>query len=282
MKNFDMHRFATLLKWHLAGNRREILNVFLGLAVGFFVMVMFFTQVLNVNDGLVEMAGADWMYIARVHQSMAGGVFCIAVTVFVGAARIFRNMKDTPQRTTFLMLPASNLEKWLLRFLHATVLTFLLACAALVAADVVRMLIAPLWGKPFVSGVAWLLTREAMGMEATMPGRGLFLVILVSIFLVTHATFVLGGTLFRKNPFLLTWFVVLLLAMLVGKISISLADVLSEHNRVLLQYDNRGLQADWLTWVGTAIHYLLAIAMYWLSYKVFTRMQVINNKWLNV
>jgi len=161
MKQFDSHRFATLVKWHLVSNRRELLNSFFFLTIVFFVMMMFLTQVVHHGDSYVWQEAVLVNYSHSVHQSMDAALFCIAVILIGGASRIFRNMKETRQRTTFLMLPASNLEKWLLRFLHATLLLFLLASLALVTADVVRMLLAPLWNRPLVSGVALLLSASS-------------------------------------------------------------------------------------------------------------------------
>lgn len=284
MIQFDFHRFATLLRWHLVGNRREILNVYFGLTVAFFAMMLFFTQVFGVNDGNLGDGVADWLYASRVHVAMRAGLFAVMATMVVGAARIFHNMKETRQRTAFLMLPASNLEKWLLRFLHATVLLFVVACLALVTADVVRMLLAPMWGKPFVSGVAWLLSSTGEEVNAApSDGYGWFLFIVGSFVVLHHALFVLGGTLFRKNPFLLTCAVMFFLMLFLGHVAFWVKDAGWMQHTVILNFDAMdGLVAHPVMWTATIVHYLLAAFFYWLSYRLFCRMQVINNKWLNV
>ena len=284
MKQFDFHRFATLLKWHLVGNRREILNVYFGLTVAFFAMMLFFTQVFGVNDVNLGDDAADWLYASRVHSAMGAGVFAVIATMVVGATRIFHNMKETRQRTTFLMLPASNAEKWLLRFLHATVLLFVVACLALVTADVVRMLIAPMWGKPFVSGVAWLLSGTGEEIDAApSDGYGWFLLIIFSFVVLHHALFVLFGTLFRKNPFLLTCAVMFFLMLCFAHVAFWVKDAGWMQHAVFLRFDEMdGLVVPPLIWTATVVHYLLAAFFYWLSFRLFSRMQVINNKWLNV
>ena len=103
MKQFDISRFGALLKWHLMSNHRQILNIFFALTIGFFAMMLFFTQVLDfqvLDDGPSTIR----LYQMRLEMSMMTGLFCIFICVLVSAARIFRNMKSTSQRITFLRL----------------------------------------------------------------------------------------------------------------------------------------------------------------------------------
>lgn len=280
MKQFDISRFGALLKWHLMSNHRQILNIFFALTIGFFAMMLFFTQVLDfqvLDDGPSTIR----LYQMRLEMSMMTGLFCIFICVLVSAARIFRNMKSTSQRITFLMLPASNFEKWLVRFLHATLFTFLLACLALVAADVVRMLIAPLWDKPFMSGVALLLKdRNRVEVPVDSYKAFVFLFMMGSTLLISHATYILGGALFRKSPFVLTTLVMFVLSVLVGQV---LHDSQLMNEITLADYNPQtGLYISPWVWIAGTVNYLLALLFYWLSYKLFCRMQVINNKWLNL
>jgi len=73
---------------------------------------------------------------------------------------------------------------------------------------------------------------------------------------------------------------VFLLSVLTGQL---LHDTEFSNGLTLVGYDDRtGLYVSPWIHAGTIGCYLVAVLFYWLSYKLFCRMQVINNKWLNV
>jgi hypothetical protein len=101
-----------------------------------------------------------------------------------------------------------------------------------------------------------------------------------------HSLYILGGTLFRRQQFLLTSCTIVLVAILL--------------TMLLNQIDWNSMNIEFITgtWdekTRTYTHFfhpffyilntavtLLIFVHYWASYKLFCRMQVINNKWLNV
>lgn len=280
MKQFDLHRFTQVLKWHLVSNRREILNKFFGLAVAFFMLQLVSTQVVDTYEPALN-ADADY-YANRVNNAMGGSFFFLLCCIIIQASTIFGNMKETRQRTSFLLLPASRLEKFLMRFLYIAVLLPLVASLALVVADVVRMLMATLWGRPLVSGVAMLFTSGGDPNAAASIDEVVVFFILAGYFLFTHAIYVLGGTLLRKNPFLLTtglMFVMFFLLVHVLKWGVAIGVL---NHVTALQYDSTGLHVHPMVYPFVVASYVLAVILYWLSYRVFCRMQVINNKWFNL
>jgi hypothetical protein len=101
-----------------------------------------------------------------------------------------------------------------------------------------------------------------------------------STLLISHATYILGGALFRKSPFVLTTLVMFVLSVLVGQV---LHDSQLLNEITLADYNPQtGLHISPWVWTAGTVNYLLALLFYWLSYKLFCRMQVINNKWLNL
>ena len=98
-----------------------------------------------------------------------------------------------------------------------------------------------------------------------------------------HSLFIVGGTLFRRQPFLLTCATIAIVVILLGTI-LNQMDVSFDFKTGVLDENTRKI----ITTFHPAFYILhsvlcpLVIFHYWLSYKLFTRMQVINNKWLNV
>ena len=67
-------------------------------------------------------------------------IFIATVVMYVAATYIFNNMQTKEMRIEFLMQPASNFEKYMVRFLSMTVGVFLLASASIVVADLIHQL----------------------------------------------------------------------------------------------------------------------------------------------
>jgi hypothetical protein len=98
-----------------------------------------------------------------------------------------------------------------------------------------------------------------------------------------HSLYIVGGTLFRRQQFLLT-------SATIAVVSILLVMILNQINpQINFITGNWDMKTETYTQIFHPFFYvlnttlcLLIVFHYWASYKLFTRMQVINNKWLNV
>lgn len=278
MKKFDISRFLLTVKWDLISNWKDSLKIMLTMTFAqliMFAMMLLSRRKVEITESLVD----------NTMRQM--GTFCLfffGVFMIVGASRIFSNMKTKQQRTAFLMLPASNAEKFVMRWLWATVGQVVLYVVALLAADLLQALFGMLIGV----GVFGSVTAEVVRLTGEIFNGGILefydamqietgMAITLSIFagiliIFTHAFYVFGGTFFRRNPWLLTTcagFILLFLATIVDP-SKELINNGSEGNFILLLNVWSGILA------------VLTVTGYWFSYLLFKRMQVINNKWANV
>jgi len=101
-----------------------------------------------------------------------------------------------------------------------------------------------------------------------------------------YSLYIVGGTLFRRQQFLLT------------SVTIAVVFILLVIVRNQIDWNNINFDFITSTWDENTLTYtptfhpsfyiinsvvsLLIVFHYWASYKLFTRIQVINNKWLNV
>lgn len=101
-----------------------------------------------------------------------------------------------------------------------------------------------------------------------------------------HSLYIVGGTLFRRQQFLLTSGTII-------AVSILLTIILNhiDWSGVDIEFVNSHWDEETQTYIHVfhplfyiinTVGCLLIVFHYWASYKLFTRMQVINNKWLNV
>lgn len=278
MKKFDISRFLLTVKWDLISNWKDSLKIMLTMT--FAQLIMFAMMLLSRRK--VEIT--EWLVDNTMRQMGTFSLFIFGVFMIVGASRIFSNMKTKQQRTAFLMLPASNAEKFVMRWLWATVGQVVLYVVALLAADLLQALFGMLIGV----GVFGSVTAEVVRLIGEIFNGGILefynamqsetgIAITLSIFagilmIFIHTFYVFGGTFFRRNPWLLTTcagFILLFLVIIVDPSKELINN--GPEDKLLLLFN---------VWSG--ILAVLTVAGYWFSYLLFKRMQVINNKWANV
>ena len=287
-KTFDLHRFGMVLRWDLLTNWKSYFYSIAGLAIGIILLSISMLYSFP-HSYFIEEGDLGNYYECRMTGFLAA---IYILLIFVSASNIFGNMKTKLQRESFLMLPANNLEKYAARFLMMSVGSILMMLIATLVADFVQFIlsffmtpgyhasiigsslsqiykIATIGGNNPISILAW---HEKI--DAALLGWS-FLIMIYSFCL-------LGGTFFRKQPLILTAVSGIIIFMIIGYCGSKLEDwgVFGVH-----YYENYYSQAPTLsmTTIFWSIVFLaLAAGSLWTSYKLFTRMQVICNKWINI
>ncbi len=139
MEKFNTKRFANVLKWDFMNNWKYTLWLFL-------VMIVVFTCMLGLTY-----FNSNSDYMQGVHDTMmsvqaSACNFILSIIILAGASRMFLPLKDKQSATAFLSLPATNLEKFISRFLNVIVLWIVVGCVAFLCADALQMLLAKLLG----------------------------------------------------------------------------------------------------------------------------------------
>ena len=288
MSTFNYNRFSQALKCQFMVTRKTWIRLFGIFTLVMFMANLFFTRVQGTSyKYMVEnwsMEEVTHTYNRFVEQSVAFGIFFFCIAMLFGATGMFSQMKDTRQRSAYLLWPVSNLEKYIISFLLNFVLMAILTVVAYMLADTLRIFIDWLTGRVVIWGIPKLaepFNSPDGPFEYWQFGWMLF----AWVFYI-HSLYIVGGTLFRRQQFLLTSatiaVVAILLIMILNQIVWSGVDIqfttgtwdekTSTYNRVFHPS----------FYILNAVVTLLIPVHYWISYKLFTRMQVINNKWLNV
>lgn len=225
-------------------------------------------------------------------QHTVSAIFLVLIVAFYftfSASLFLNNMTTKQRRITFLSLPASRSEKLLARWIYAVPIWFLMVLTAFVAGDLLRYAVQPVIG-PYHPGlmITWLgkgAYEYIRFFGESVPGLPPFdmkmfvasACLWTSSLLMTHSTYILGSALFRRFPWLVTtgivWAfssIVSILLFAIGGEAISVMAGISE------------IESIPLTYAATVFHVLVSVLFYWLAIRVFCRMQVINNKFLNV
>lgn len=210
-------------------------------------------------------------------------------------------LKTKGRGLNYLMMPATNMEKFVARTLVNTILLIVMAFAALLLADLVRMLFVPLFevkefygftlprilvalGDPFSSayhmgGEVWGPTVDGtvrvIGFSAYYGAVNV--TTMVAAFLFAHSLFILGGCFWRKAAIIKIWITQIVATSAIAWIFVKLEPyVLPWLGDVLTSLFETEQQAG-MTLMGIAIPVLLALTAlnWWLGYRLFSRKQVV-------
>ena len=290
---FDKTRFVKLLKWEMMTGRKDYMRFAIGIALT--LTFLFCATIIALYFDDVNRYPEDVMLEFKKGIAMELSVFAWAVylfAIFLGASFVFKNVATKQQRIAFFSLPASNLEKFLVRLLHVMIGYPLCFLVALAFADVMQLFLSfillkgPVYSV-MVNSVTALFTPfyndingEIIKGYLLFPNGFTLVGITESLsyltfFAFNYAFWIFCGTLFRRNAWLLTLasqvvigFVVIMIIRVLGFPSVG--NLLNESSALALAY------------LCIAIAWVVIALMYWGSYRLFSRMQVVNNKWLNV
>ena len=159
----------------------------------------------------------------------------------------------------------------------------ILTVGAYMLADTLRVFVDWLTGRVVIWGIPKL--AEPFGPNAAFEYWQYGWMLFAWVFYI-HSLYTVGGTLFRRQQFLMTSatiaVVVILLTMILNQIDWNGIDIkftTGTWDEKTHTYNRVFHPAFYI--LQTVVTLLIPIH-YWISYKLFTRMQVINNKWLNV
>ena len=289
MNTFSFNRFGKMLRWVLSVNQRRILYAIAGSVVGVFMAEMI----------LLRMSSYDSPFtMLRRYGDMGAAVFAVASLILVST--IVSGVNEKRKREAFLMLPASNLEKFLALMTYTSVVCVLGVFLAFVLGDSLRM--AWFW----VSGPYTEIKTSVMGgpvetyywwssaipkmMDNLTPHileadscnwfylvMNLFVIAAIAVW--THSLLIIGGTLFRKYSFVISCIIFILFWVIFVKTThyfeLSMFTSTWENGRYV---DGEiGVPA----YVLAILLPLLAVFNYWASFHIFKNFQLITNKWTN-
>ena len=286
-KTFDLHRFGMVLRWDLLTNWKSYFYSIAGLAIGIIMLSISMLYSFPHSYFIVE-SSLDYYYECRMTGFLAA-IFILFI--FISACNIFSNMKTKLQRESFMMLPANNLEKYAARFLMMSIGSIIMMLIATLIADFVQFVLSFFMTPGYHASIIGSSLSQIYK-AATDAGNNPISIlawqykidaaILGWSFLTMIYSFcLLGGTFFRKQPIILTAVSGIIIFMIIGYCGSELEEWGAFDFFKHLDYDNPSTSLC-MAIFWSVIFLALAAGSLWASYKLFTRMQVICNKWINI
>lgn len=277
MQNFNLHRLCRVVRYDVRSERSFFLKAFAWMfAINVFMMI-------------VSVYSSE---SAAMTNKMIAFNFVVYIYTFVcfGASIIFRNMKGKPARMAYLMIPASNMEKFISRIIVMLVLWVFVYISAFVVVNLGCVVIGMALGNDRFASLGSDVFRMAYSYGMLMSDPKIAAIGVNDVFSVgksvgisawlVHTKFIsagcfvsmifksisglsaalLCGTLFRHYG----WFYALLLNILLSLGKILNPGVLTF--QILL----------------SVMSVLLSVVCIYTSYKLFCRRQVIGKSLLNI
>ena len=295
MNGFNINRFGKTLRWVVSVNFRKLLLWFAGSVLAVFLGEVLF-KVTNPYGSPLNMLRDISQFLTMI----------LILVSLIMASSIVASINEKRKREAFLMLPASNLEKFLSLLVYSTVICIAVAFLAIVLGDALRMFsywAAGYQGMPYegesyyysvksdeYGEVFWWSSVIPMLIKNITPNIALsaplpvdFVVVqwafIIGMILWVHSTYILGGTLLRKYSFVGTSVFVILLDTLIIRLIIA-----SGMTMFHTQWDNGELieyEIGVVSWIIAFVSPILSALNYWASFQIFKGFELITNKWMN-
>lgn len=282
MKGFRYQRFSHLLRWELHSHKRHYLGLSGGVTLAFLlVQICMFKGKTDVAENVlcVEVAGIMWL--------VAGLFFTVVLS------HVFYPLDTKNHRINYLMLPASNAEKLLVRALVYPLCAAVLCAVALLLTDGLRMLLfasaARHYGPVFPYVVGLMAEGAGEILDIAMSPReggihGVWIAsLIVSYFTFNFSCYLLGSAFFRRHTFLKTSVSLIAFMVAIGflmDLILWLSGMQSERvsaSDALMIY-----LTDTLVPLFVVLFTLLTVFNVWAGCRHFTRIQIISRKLLQL
>ena len=279
MKQFDMTRFGRVLKLDFFEGRKAMMwgalcMVLLYLFFFWFAHnIAFHDEYYGVNEPYV-----NELRIPRVCEAVgAFGAIAMFIFFLISASTLYRGEQKKQQRIAWLMLPASNFEKFLSRWIYLLVFSIVGGFLSFFVADLIHMAYLTMTDYPVQSAADDFFkffphTRTFPSGEYTGDSP-LSVTSQYTALITIHAFFLLGGVFFKKFHFIATSAVLVIL----------FAGVVATVN--MLGYRDGPVPLDEATkqfifWI--IVNTGLIALFTWLAYWLFCRWQVVTHKFANL
>lgn len=270
MRSFDFIRFRKTFCWTLANNKSSMLTFAVVMSIVFFVTEELLYAIMVFDGGAVS----EKVHFVPVMACVGVG-YCAWL---YSASTLFACTKTKASSITFLTHPASNMEKFLSRWVFVTVVAALLIILSYLVADAARAVfnmivgwqptdttIGLLWNSADMSGI------DMSGLaEVSLKEMEILFSVAIHVAFV-HSFYLLGSALFRRNRFILTSLTLMLLQAVASLVRFNKFD----------DYVNGSHTTSDFVMAGMVV-FVFVVFNYWASYRLFVRTGVINNKWINI
>lgn len=267
MKNFQFNRFINTLRWQLTERRGYLTFA----AAGFIAIAIPTLLVPLLTGAFFRDTYPQYAESLSTLMLIAYGWYMVTC-----GSLIVSELGNKRNRISAFMLPASRLEKFVARYLILTIGLPLAAGIGYAAGDLLQMAANQVvFGYCRSSVAIFVVTLHDMLPRLSLNFDDTLLALELMVWF-PHSLFLIAGTLFRRHAWVLSNLLMFVLSALLSTAVLWGAKTLFY-----------SLAPDGIYSVGVIMLYMMALAAviafnYWVAYRIYSRMQAVNNKWFNL
>ena len=265
MIQFNINRFGKLARWSLTNDRKYHVKTFLQTLVIMTLLFVFLTSI-TITFGKEN---------ANYRACGMATIILFVSTFVVGSSFMFYSMDRKHDMQALLLLPASNFEKYLMRYM-SWILLIPIYVVAVVGADLLQYVFGLVVGHEEVRFVI-SATIEMLGkVWSQVPAEKHSVVVigLLLLFFWFQSIYALGATLFRTNKY--NWIPTTAFVLVLFLLQVWLSP-----DREKIELMKNDTTSDTVIDVMNVVYAVWVVANFWLSYRLFCRRQVIG-RFVNV
>ncbi len=253
MKSFSFSRFRSVVRYLFFSNRRMLLTT----AVVPFAIVLLIVVYTFSNRGSLTLNPCDYGTVAGFF-----GLFFALLSASCGARMVYSSRKRAGAYTSLLVLPASNLEKFVALFVVCVLLPQVLFAVSYWL---------PLFLFHFGEMVLNVYDASQSVIRAFSFGEVL-LGILAPV--CSLSAFIFSGAFFSRMRFVMGAVLHLFFFGVLGYVSVLVAQ--------RYDFNEYVVNTEALVWWGVAGYSVLTVALIFASYRLFCRSQAVQGRFLAV
>lgn len=279
--NFSFTRLMAVMKRDMMENWKtnlyRLIACYSGAAMAFLFGMY---GVLSGNRG--ETGETQYLGFCNTFHSIL--IFVTFFYLMICASRIMEVMNTKNKRISYMMLPATIGEKFISRVIYVCIISMVIFFIGLFFAELTRLALLPLFDAPEEFYRFCLFDIMSVSLDDTIRlNPGLYtgensVEIISYLFVISnclwgHSIYILGGTYFKKHPFVKTWGIMIALFVIAAYI---FGNMIAKE--LFLYFD----PTDENFWIGTntiSIVFLVLTVINWtLSYHLFRNSQITDRK----
>ena len=269
---FSFTRISWIIKRDLIENWKKLSLLFLTFFIIYFGILFIY---LNLYECFPSPNRNNFI------QAITGAyLFVIQATIYIGASFILQNMQTKQMRSSYLMLPASPQEKFITRTLYVTIGLMIMLILGSLFAEALFWCVNPfdtlpeefftwiwpeVWSKILTistpqSTISLNIAINSSIETHSLHGQTYGPISVIVMIIWIHSVYILGGCHWYKWAWVKTTIILALITLIYDSV-FSEKQLDANHDMVL-----------------TYIIGFLTLFNWWLSYRLFTRYQIIKNK----
>lgn len=242
-------------------DRKNIKNYTLGLGIMFAFFSIFMSTSLEIGDKV------------QLHYNSAIGTMQIMIGllfVFSSPNWVFSFRRTRPSTIQLLMLPASNMEKYVAKLVFSYVGFFVMCIVALIGADIVQAVYHLLIHHD-ANSVTYLLLKE--NNMIFVAGQYKDVPYFASLAVMVHSIYTLGASFFRRHAFIKTSGIMFSLSTLfTGLTSAGIFSLLIQDYEIEIHFFmDPELAANIIYYT---INAMITLFCYWYAYRRFCKLTI--------